>query len=210
MLRPVAIGALALLLGAAGSRAQQPMSPIPLFPAAPPRSVEPQPLPQPLPPTEADMPPSPRPGRDGGNSLSPAGPLTPPPPGAEAETARIFCQQPVTVRIAERESVPERYRRFVGMWIDAAWTPQLCAALVVENVAPDGTATIVYAFGPMGSNTPGPGGVLNGTGVVRGGELRFQNSDGSQFAFRPLYSDLDGQLTTPQGQRYQAIFKRAL
>ena len=78
----------------------------------------------------------------------------------------------------------------------------------MQNVAPDGTATILYAFGPMGSNLRGPGGVLNGTGVIRDGELRFQNSDGSQFAFRPLYADLGGKLTTPQGQTYEAVFKQ--
>ena len=136
----------------------------------------------------------------------PAG--SPIPPPAPEMTTRIFCQQPVTVRIADRASVPERYRGFLGMWSDAAWTAQLCAALVVENIASDGTATIHYAFGPIGSNARVPGGVLNGTGIVQDGELRFQNSDGSQFAFRPLYADLDGRLTTPQGQSYQAIFKK--
>ena len=65
-----------------------------------------------------------------------------------------------------------------------------------------------YAFGPIGSNARVPGGVLNGTGIVQDGELRFQNSDGSQFTFRPLYADLDGHLTTPQGQSYRAIFKK--
>ena len=79
---------------------------------------------------------------------------------------------------------------------------------MVENIAPDGTATILYAFGPIGSNARISGGVLNGTGIVRNGELRFQNSDGSQFAFRPLYADLDGRLTTPQGQSYRAVFKK--
>ena len=80
----------------------------------------------------------------------------------------------------------------------------------VPGVQPDGTASIVYAFGPMGSNTRRPGGVLHGIGVILDGELRFQNSDGSQFAFRPLYADLDGRLTTPQGQNYQAVFKKTL
>jgi hypothetical protein len=46
--------------------------------------------------------------------------------------------------------------------------------------------------------------------MIRDGELRFQNSDGTQFAFRPLYADLDGRLTTPQGQAYQAVFKKTL
>ena len=130
------------------------------------------------------------------------------PPSAPDATARVFCHQPVTVRLADPEAVPEHYHRFLGIWSDAAWTPQLCAALIVENVTPDGTATIVYAFGPMGSNARGPGGVLNGTGIIRNSELRFQNSDGSQFVFRPLYADLAGRLTTPQGQEYQAIFKK--
>ena len=129
-------------------------------------------------------------------------------PNLEPATARVFCDQQVTVRLVEPDSVPARYRPFLGIWSDAAWSPQLCAALIVQNVAPDGTAAIVYAFGPMGSNPRGPGGVLHGTGIIRDGELRFQNSDGSQFAFRPLYADLDGKLTTPQGQTHEALFKQ--
>ena len=172
--------------------------PTPLYPGAAPRSIEPEPLP-PL----------------------PSAPTAPPvisstPPAAAAAVAagpatqRVFCDQPVTVRLADRDGIPDPYRQFIGIWSDAAWTPQLCAALVVETVQPDGTASIVYAFGPMGSNTRRPGGILHGIGVIRDGELRFQNSDGTQFAFRPLYADLDGRLTTPQGQNYQAVFKRTL
>jgi len=122
----------------------------------------------------------------------------------------VFCDQPVTIRLADRAAIPDPYRPFIGIWSDAAWNPQLCAALVVESVQPDGTASILYVFGPMGSNTGRPGGVLHGTGMIRDGELRFQNSDGTQFAFRPLYADLDGRLTTPQGQAYQAVFKKTL
>ncbi|MGD9615805.1 MAG: hypothetical protein AB7H90_10710 [Alphaproteobacteria bacterium] len=139
---------------------------------------------------------------------TPGSPDKPAPPPASEATARVFCGQPVTLRLAARASAPERHREFLGIWSDAAWTPQLCAALIVEDVAPDGTATILYAFGPIGSNARGPGGVLNGTGIIQDGELRFQNSDGSQFAFRPLYGDLDGRLTTPQGQTRHALFKK--
>ena len=131
------------------------------------------------------------------------------PSAAGPESGRVFCDQTVSFRLAPPDSVPEPYRPFVGIFSDASWTPQLCAALIVQNVQPDGTAAIVYAYGPMGSNVRGAaGGVLNGTGIVRDGELRFQNSDGSQFAFKPLYSDLDGRLTTPKGQSYGAVFKR--
>jgi len=125
-----------------------------------------------------------------------------------APIGRVFCEQPVTVRLADRDTIAEGFRPFVGIWSDASWTPLLCAALIVENVGADGTATILYVFGPMGSNGRAAGGVLQGTGVIRDGELRFQNSDGSQFAFRPLYADLDGRLTTAKNQSYQAVFKR--
>jgi len=194
----------------AASLAQQPAAPVPLYPGAAPRSIEPEPLP-PLPPAPPGAPSGP-PVAPASPPLALAPPAGPPPmansPNLGPATARVFCDQQVTVRLADLESVPTRYRPFLGIWSDAAWSPQLCAALIVQNVAPDGTATILYAFGPMGSNPRGQGGVLNGTGVIRDGELRFQNSDGSQFAFRPLYADLDGKLTTPTGQTYEAVFKQ--
>lgn len=202
MVRSLAIAVIALLPGAADAFAQDPALPIPLLPPVPSRSFEPEPLPPPV----SGTPGSPGPTRNAETAPGSPGSLARPP--TPEATARIFCEQPVTIRLADRDSVPERYRGFLGIWSDAAWTPQLCAALIVENVTPDGTATILYAFGPIGSNAHGPGGVLNGTGIVRDGELRFQNSDGSQFAFRPLYADLDGRLTTPQGQTYRAVFKK--
>jgi hypothetical protein len=51
---------------------------------------------------------------------------------------------------------------------------------------------------------------LHGTGIIRDGELRFQNSDSTQFAFRPGIADLIGRMTTPSGQSYQAAFKKTL
>ncbi len=198
--------ALALLLGPAVSLAQPLSAPVPLYPGAAPPSIAPEPLP-PL---------APAPDAGGSANTPPPAGLSPPaavPAGASAlspPAGRVFCEQPVTVQLADRDAIPERYRPFIGIWSDASWTPLLCAALIVENVAPDGSATIVYAFGPMGSAAHTPGGVLHGSGIIRDGELRFQNSDGSQFVFRPLYADLDGRLTTPQGQSYEAIFKKGL
>ena len=155
----------------------------------------------PMPPAHAPSPPA---------AAAPAPPPLAPPVATGPATQRVFCDQPVAIRLADRVAIPERYRPFVGIWSDAAWTPQLCAALIVESVQPDGTASIVYVYGPIGSNNRRPGGVLHGTGVIRDGELRFQNSDGTQFAFRPLYADLDGRLTTREGQSYQAVFKKTL
>jgi hypothetical protein len=136
-------------------------------------------------------------------ALTPASALAQPP-----ATERVFCEQPIGVRLADPAAVAERYRPFVGIWSDASWTPTLCAALVVESVSADGAATIQYVFGPMGAGLRGPGGLLRGTGIIQDGELRFQNSDGSQFVFRPIYADLSGRLTTPRGETHEAIFKK--
>ena len=194
-----------LLLGAAvGAAAQQRA---PLLPDTGPRAIEPEPLP-PLPPAPSEEPAA----RLGSPPAAPSSNL---PPGAAAAPAgpqetREFCSQSVSFGLAPRDSLPPRYRDFIGIWSDASWTPQLCAALIVENVQPDGTASILYVFGPMSPNARQTGGILRGTGIIRDGQLLFQNSDGSQFAFRPLYADLDGHLTTPKGQSYQAVFKKTL
>jgi len=140
----------------------------------------------------------------------PAAPSAPAAPADQpAPAGRVFCDQDVTAQPADPASVPDRYRQFVGIFSDAAWNPQLCAALIVETIADDGTATVTYAFGPIGSGNKVAGGVLHGTGIVKDGALLFQNADGSQYAFKPFYSDLAGRWTTPKGQAYEAIFKRA-
>lgn len=131
-------------------------------------------------------------------------------PTGEAESGRVFCEQSVSYRIADPASAPEPYRRFLGVWSDAAWDANTCAALVVDNIDPDGAASIIYAFGPLGSGARVLGGVLRGTGIIRDGELRFQNSDGTQFAFRPGIVDLIGRMTAPNGQSYEAVFKKTL
>lgn len=202
------LAAAALLLGsiAAGASAQQPT---PLFPE-PPRTIHPEPLP-PIAPAPPDTAPPRPPASPLPADLPPPAGMPPPAAGISGPSeTREFCSQSVSYSLASPDSVPPRYRDFVGIWSDASWTPQLCAALIVENVQPDGTALILYIFGPMSSNARAAGGILRGTGVIRDGELRFQNSDGSQFAFRPLYADLDGRLTTPRGQIYQAVFKKTL
>jgi hypothetical protein len=139
--------------------------------------------------------------------------LAPPPPTpAPAEPSpegRVFCQQNVSYQVSDRAGVAAAYRRFLGIWSDAAWDPRTCAALIVENVGADGTASIIYVFGPESSSNRVPGGILHGTGIIKNGELRFQNSDGSQFAFRPDGVDLAGHLTTPNGQSYDATFKQS-
>src|SRR5947208_1772510 len=100
-----------------------------------------------------------------------------PPATGEPQPGRVFCDQSLAYRIAEPATVPEPFRGFLGAWSDAAWDASTCAALIVENIDPDGTASIIYAYGPLGSSTRVAGGTLHGTGIIRDGGLRFQNSD---------------------------------
>jgi hypothetical protein len=196
---PAAAAAIFVSLLSAAAWAQQPTT---LFNA------------QPLPPPAAaapDQPPASQPAL----AAPPAAPADqtpsakPVPPAAAARAGRVFCDQNVSAQPADPASVPDRYRPFVGIFSDADWNPQTCAALVVEAVASDGSATITYAFGPISSGGKTTGGVLHGTGIIKDGTLLFQNNDGSQYAFRPFYSDLAGKWTTPKGQTYEAVFKRA-
>jgi hypothetical protein len=181
--------------------AQQPMPLFNTLPGNPPAATAPGPassIPaQALPPPDATASPS--------ASQPPATANAPPTPA----TARDFCGQSVTAQPANPTAVPEVYRPYVGIFSDADWNPTTCAALVVENIASDGTATITYVFGPLVAGGKAVGGVLHGTGIVKDGALLFQNNDGSQYAFQPFYSDLAGKWTAPKGQTYQAIFKRS-
>ena len=179
-----------LLLSAASAAAQQPT---PLINSTPLTA----------PPAAAPLPGSPS------ATEPPARPAPPLAPTLPVQAGRVCCEQSVTTPPANPASVTQDYRPFIGIFSDAAWNPQLCAALIVENIAADGTATITYVFGPMTSGGKPPGGVLHGTGIVKDGALLFQNSDGGQYAFQPFYADLSGRWTTPQGQTYDAIFKRA-
>jgi hypothetical protein len=145
----------------------------------------------------------------GSAAAQPPSSATLPPGEQEPAGARVFCEQSVNFTLAPRAQVPARYRRFLGVWSDAAWGPDSCAALIVENINEAGLATILYVYGPLSSSTPEPGGVLRGTGVVRDGVLRFQNSDGTQFAFRPDIADLAGEMTTPRGDSFTAVFKKS-
>lgn len=142
-----------------------------------------------------------------GAGVPPPTAVPPMPAGGEQQSGRVFCEQNVSFRLADPASVPEQYRRFLGVWSDAAWDIKTCAALIVENVSPDGTAKIIYVYGPLGSASTVPGGVLHGTGVIRNGALRFQNADGSQYAFQPGLVDMTGHWINPQGESFQATFK---
>jgi hypothetical protein len=145
---------------------------------------------------------------------APAGeePPAPTPPAADERPARVFCDQNVAFRLDDPASAPDSFRRFIGVWSDAAWDTRTCAALIVQHVEPDGNASIVYIYGPEGSRSPIVGAVLHGTGVIKDGELRFQNSDGSQYAFRPrvvdgVVVDMVGHWINPKGESFQATFK---
>ena len=194
------LGIVTLLALSFPAWAQQPTplfnaQPAPPFPPAPPGAADQSVPAQTLPPPDQLAPP-------------PAGAQAQPSPPTAAPMGHIFCEQNVTAQAVRPSAVPERYRPFAGIFSDADWNPQTCAALVVEAIADDGTATITYAFGPITPGGKAAGGVLHGTGVIKENVLLFQNSDGSQYAFQPFYTDLAGKWTTPKGQTFEAVFKR--
>lgn len=141
-------------------------------------------------------------------SEAPQSPAPQPAQSADQQPGRVFCEQHVSYQLADPSSVPEQYRRYIGVWSDAAWDVKTCAALIVQDIKPDATASIIYISGPLGSRSTVAGVVLHGTGVIRDGALRFQNSDGSQYAFRPGIVDLTGHWINPEGESFQATFKQ--
>src|SRR5262249_53250740 len=130
--------------------------PVPLLPDRGPRSIQPEPLPPIAPgqPSPPDARPS-EPPAGGGPNLPPAAAV----PAGPQET-REFCSQSVDYALAPRDGIPAQYREFIGIWSDASWTPQLCAALIVQNVRPDGTASIVFGIGPVSAPPRAAGGVI--------------------------------------------------
>ena len=188
-------------------------------PAAAQTELPPQTAPQgtPLPALPAESPPPPatvdEPPAAGAEQSPPAPSAGPEAPSADEQPARVFCDQNVAVRLDDPATTPDQYRRFVGVWSDAAWDARTCAALIVQHVEPDGSASIVYIYGPQGSRSTVAGAILRGTGVIKDGELRFQNSDGSQYAFRPRLVgtevvDMVGHWINPKGDSFQATFKQ--
>lgn len=201
----IALPAAALAQGGPGPATGAPIELAPPPPSPPPAAAPPPVAPPPVAPPQT--PPSSDQQGNGPQGGAPPG-------GEEQQTAgqqppgRTFCEQNVAFAPLDPSTVPEQYRRFVGVWSDAAWDARTCAALVVQDVKPDGAASIIYVYGPEGSDSSVPGAVLHGTGVIRNGALRFQNSDGSQYAFRPGIADMTGHWINPKGESFQATFKQ--
>src|SRR6516164_1054764 len=80
------------------------------------------------------------------------------PPAEAPSTARVFCGQSVDFRLAGPANLPAPLWRFLGVWSDAAWDMRTCAALIVVDITADGTASILYVWGPLGSGEPSRGG----------------------------------------------------
>src|SRR5437660_1227090 len=106
----LAQGAMAPGAMAQGAIEQQPLPPIPLSPAPPPQDRL---LHRQIDPIAAGPAP--------GTAVAPPPAIAPPmspgaaPPG-EPESGRVFCDQNVSYRMASPDSVPERYRPFLGIF----------------------------------------------------------------------------------------------
>jgi len=84
---------------------------------------------------------------------------------------------PDDVRVAAvRNDVPKEMAKFLGIWGNGKWDDVLCNTLIVEDVAPDGTAYYVYGWGTFAGWNIFEG-HRRGKGIIAGGklELTFRN-----------------------------------
>lgn len=105
--------------------------------------------------------------------------------------------------------VPSEVARFAGGWGDAAWGGVLPAALVVERVAADGAATVVYAVGA--SEQSGIRALwVRMPGQVADGRLTLHLRGGAEadYALTDDGGHLVGRYTAPQGWPSQAWLAR--
>ncbi|MBV9859129.1 MAG: retroviral-like aspartic protease family protein [Alphaproteobacteria bacterium] len=96
----------------------------------------------------------------------------------------ILCGQPVSYQI-DSVRTPDQYRGYLGVWT-GVWNnnARICGSLVVQRIGTDGTADIVYVYGPSSPARPFPWKKQRAVGaILPDGRLSFQDEQGSRFTF---------------------------
>lgn len=116
---------------------------------------------------------------------SPIAALTAPPPlrglQAPAQTAMV-CGRPVEFAIEQGSTMAGLLGVWTGNWNNAG---RLCGGLIVERIDPDGTAGVIYVYGP---SRPGSGlqwRQQHQAAAIANGVLSFRDEQGSTFRFSP-------------------------
>ena len=112
-----------------------------------------------------------------------------PPQLADTQTSlsALVCGRPVEYTIDQTGS----NTGFLGVWTGNWNNPgRLCGALIVENIAANGLAKIIYVYGPSRPGSKLEWKRQHATGALNGGELSFQDDQGSTFNFYHSGSDM--------------------
>jgi hypothetical protein len=125
-----------------------------------------------------------------------------------ASTINI-CGKPVDF-VIEATGVPAAYRGFLGVWTGAAWNSRVCGGLIVRRVESDGTADLVYIYGPL----PGEKFLWKAqhpAAMISASNLSFEDEEGGGFVFNQTYDNtLHGLFNGREGVKLDAILTREL
>ena len=132
----------------------------------------------------------------------------PPPRSRSLSPGGSFASRPSPIGSPTRRAFPSLIGAFSAPGATRPGTPILArrwSSLKCSRTAPRRSSTFT---GPSDRARGCPAACCTAPGIIRDDELRFQNSDGTQFAFRPAIADLVGQMTKPSGQTYRSEFKK--
>jgi len=122
-------------------------------------------------------------------------------------SSAIICGRSVDY-VVDATGVSDPYRSFLGLWTGAAWNSRICGGLIVLGADNDGTARIIYVYGPLpGAQFPWKRQSPNAQ--IRNGQLTFQDEDGGNFTFRLNEQHvLNGRFTSAAGGALDAVLTR--
>jgi hypothetical protein len=85
--------------------------------------------------------------------------------------------------VIDATGVAEPYRSFLGAWAGATWNSRICGGLIVAGADDNGTARIIYIYGPLArSNFSWK--QQSPPAVIQNGQLTFQDEEAGKFFFR--------------------------
>jgi hypothetical protein len=120
-----------------------------------------------------------------------------------------ICGKPVDF-VIDATGVPEPYRGFLGVWTGAAWNSRVCGGLIVSRVKSDGTAEVVYIYGPL-PEEKFPWKAQYAAAMISASNLTFTDEEGGSFVFSQTDGKtLHGFFTGREGTKLNAILTRDL
>jgi hypothetical protein len=122
-------------------------------------------------------------------------------------SSTVICGRPISY-VIDATGATQPYRSFLGVWTGAAWNSRICGGLIVQSVDNDGSARIIYVYGPL----PGaqfPWKQQSPSALIRYGQLTFQDEENGNFTFRLSEQNvLHGHFVSVRGVPLDAVLTR--